>query len=117
MRLPRMATRRWMVAVAMIALLIAGSLMAPRVAFCRRRLAEAVTGEESFRRGRIYTEATSRQLALAGDAELSRRYHALSLRYLVMENWARDVRLLYEQAMWHPWLSVPSEPSMPNVRL
>jgi hypothetical protein len=119
MPMPRVRfTVRWMmVAVALVGLLLAGSLTAPRAAFCRRRLAEAVTGEESFRRGRIYTEAKSRQLALAGDVELSGRYHALSLRYSVMEHWARDVRLLYEQAMCHPWLAVPSEPWMPNVQL
>jgi hypothetical protein len=119
MKLPRVRfTMRWMiVAVAMIALLLAGSLTVPRVAFCQRRLSEAGTGEESFKRGRIYTEAKSRQLALAGDAELSRRYHTLSLRYLVMQTWARDIRLLYEHAMWHPWLAAPSEPPMPNVQL
>jgi hypothetical protein len=106
-----------MVGVGVAAVLLWCSLMIPRVAFYRQRLADAVVGEAEFKRGRIFCSEKSRALATDGDAELSRRYHNLSERYQLMENWAKEIRIKYERTLWRPWQAVPPDPPHPDVQL
>jgi hypothetical protein len=110
---PRFTVRRMMVAVAVVALLLWGSLMVPRVASHQQRLAMSVVGEAQFRRNRIYSEARSIRLASEGDTDLSHRYLVLSNKYRLMESWASGIRRKYEKAMWCPWLPLPPDPPPP----
>jgi hypothetical protein len=106
-----------MVGVGVAAFVLWCSLKMPRVAFYRQRFADAVAGEAGYKRGRILCSEKSRMLATEGNAELSRRYHDLSERYRVMENWAEEIRIKYERAIWRPWRAVPQDPPLPDVHL
>jgi hypothetical protein len=106
-----------MVGVGVAAFLLWCSLMLPQVAVYRQRLADAVVGEAKFERDRILTNQKSLVLATEGDEELSRRFRDLSERYRLMENWAKEIRIKYERAMWSPWRAVPPDPPPPDVNL
>jgi hypothetical protein len=113
----RLTVRLIMVGVGAAAVLLWCSLMIPQVAFYRQRLADAVVGEAEFKRCRIFCSEKSRVLVTEGDAELSRRYHNLSQRYQLMENWAKEIRIKYERSLWCPWRAVPPDPPHPDVQL
>jgi hypothetical protein len=119
MRIPRvrLRVRQMMVGVGVAAVLLWCSLMIPRVAFYRQRLAYAVAGEAEFKRCRIFCSEKSRALATEGDAELSRRYHNLSKGYQLMEIWGKEIRIKYERTMLWPWRAVPRDPPHPDVQL
>jgi hypothetical protein len=119
MALPRLrvSISRMMIGVAVVALLLWCSLMVPRVTRYRQRLAEVFDWESRFHRDRIYCEARSIRLASEGDLELSHRYADSSNKLRLMENWASEIKRMYEQALWCPWLDLPPEPPPPVSNL
>jgi hypothetical protein len=119
MTLPRVrfTVRGMLVGVAAVASLLSCSLMVPRVSYYRQRFMAFVDAEWEFKRGRMLTANKSRMFDAAGDADLSRRYRALSGRYRLMEDWAREQRIKYERAMWWPWWRLPPDPPPPVAQL
>ena len=101
MRMPRMTTRRLMVAVAVVAILMGGELMRRRRAACLERL----------------TWLQGRETAWGADdpsweREVASRYLKRGKQMGVVEALAEVARQKrkYEYAASHPWLPVPPDP-------
>ena len=98
MRLPRMTTRRWMVAVAAAAPML--------------RVASLLSLSVMYRdKARQYDiELLGATPILMGPRERHRIVHPPSAHLL----WAREMANKYERASWCPWLPVEPDPPEPK---
>ena len=97
MRLPRMTTRRWMMAVAIVALLVWSALMGVR-AYDYYRLARYF-GEQ---------EHGWREIASRNRWPEQNQFHSECIQYCAM------LSAKYRQAMWRPWMPVTEPPHAPG---
>jgi hypothetical protein len=111
MRLPRMTTRRWMVAVTVVAVALAAGMLFRRHRFLRER---ADHYEKRAREG-VYRAAIARELALAeSEQEMDSPQWAAFALEAKDRDW--DPRLLekYRRAARYPWLLVEPDPPEPE---
>ncbi len=104
MRMPRMTTRRLMVAVAVVAVLIGAELMRQRWVICRRRAAyHAYEGWRLARNGEVQLSGAARNPAMRAvllfDAE----------RYRKGTAWHTAREAENRRVVWRPWEPIPPD--------
>jgi hypothetical protein len=106
MRLPRMTTRRWMVLVAVVAILLGGLVLARR---WRERLATA-QGFLALERATLASIQSFEQSDPASKpwAQLNQAQLRVQLRH------SRRERERYARAVRYPWLPGPPDPPEPK---
>jgi hypothetical protein len=103
MRLPRMTTRWWMIAAALVALLMGLACEVIRELGLARRYRELASGyrfAESLNSGDRITLPGGMTIQSAGSRRLLDYY--------------AELRWKYEQAARYPWLSVEADPPLPE---
>jgi hypothetical protein len=123
MRLPRMTTRRWMVAVAVVAFLIAGTIEVPRLWNVRRNylaLAEWYGDRETRlhenTQMRFLLERARRRSAeesASVPSEVEKRIQDRIARMDEMGTYYGQIRAKYERGARYPWLPLEPDPPMP----
>jgi hypothetical protein len=138
MRLARMTTRRWMVAVAVLAALLGADQMRRKIQFCRERVSHLREEEDTYLR----VAATADEAAIDTRSRLDefqtleaseegrdlasrtpdlfqamRRSSRSTIRFAEdakrcrdRARWCGGVRAMYERAIWRPWEPSPTEP-------
>lgn len=104
MPLFRMTTRRWMLTVAVVGLLLWGAMMGWR-SYCYYKLATFYSRQERFWRThaiRDIARRTPRSLAAKWGFQTADFYAPLAKKY--------------RRAMWRPWESVAPDPPAPVFR-
>jgi hypothetical protein len=110
MRLPRLTTRRLMVLVAVMAVLLEGALMYQRSAYCRKRATYCRHRAGAFRaihagRMQVYRFRIDPSGPVLGTTRESQKA------------WAEYYELLgrrYDQVARRPWLAIPLDPPAPE---
>ena len=100
MRLPRMTTRRWMVAVAILAVTISVERTRRRWTFYREQAASHAASEAVCQGYADAFRGVSGEEDRVEQGDTLATYHAL-------------LRRKYEHAAAHPWESVPPDPPEP----
>ena len=101
MRLPRMTTRRWIVAVAVIGLMLGGTIEAYRLAYRLRRRYDDFLDRAQWHSGFVF-DWNARWRKNESDATVRRiNYHA-------------EMARKYEHAARYPWLPVAPDPPEPE---
>jgi hypothetical protein len=100
MRLPRMTTRRWMLAVAVVAVLAAGFV------WCKRRHDRFAELASSY-----YRESESLPAFWSGSIEAFEGPQGLPYR---RRGYLHLLSVKYEYAARHPWLPVELDPPLPK---
>ena len=142
MQSPRMSTRRWMVAVALLAGFLAIAQTCRKVQMYRERVRQLMEDEDRYLRTAAVAEERSIQLRSRSDEfqriEVSSEVKQLAdtdpglfraiqktlrsrIQFEAEANLLRDrarwcvaVRLMYEHAVWRPWEPTPVEPLLPE---
>jgi hypothetical protein len=123
MRLPEMTVRRWMITVAIVALVLEGLRLKRWHDYCLNRAAgharmesEGLRGEGVHRRYLAYDEQHYPRAAGGPDPQESWRRseesQARSNRRFAEHH--AEMRRKYVQAAWRPWESVAPDPPLPT---
>ena len=142
MQSPRMSTRLWMVAVALLAGFLGVGQTCRKIQIYRERVRQLMEDQNRYIRTAVVAEEGSipersrsnefqrieasdevRQLAVR-DPELSRAIQRTLRSHILFEaeanllrdraRWCAAVRLMYERAIWRPWEPSPAEPAFPE---
>jgi hypothetical protein len=114
MRVPRMTTRRWMIAVAVMAVMLAAA-----AALFRRRLGLRERGDYHARRGGILTDRARgfEQLALKfADREprITAEWRAYAACEAEIGAWHARLKEKYRHVARYPWLPIEPDPPEPE---
>jgi hypothetical protein len=115
MRLPRMTTRRWIIVVAIVALVVGGMVLARRQGVYRVRAAFYAQQEQvATRRLRHWTQEVVR---FSGRPQSDEQRRLAEL----MEDYSRDrvayharLKVKYRRAAHYPWLPIAPDPPTPD---
>lgn len=105
MRLPRMTTRRWMIAVAVLCLTFGGLAGLQRMNERSQRF-------RALARNHLHQETVDR-LALQG-SEAHGAAKAITEKHRMLTEYHRALNLKYKRAARLPWLPVPPDPPKPE---
>ncbi len=116
MRLPRMTTRRWMVVVAISAMVIAASLWVSRALlraqeYRRLAIVHLAFGNLCFGEAGEYRYAADH--SRASDRRDRDELQMIEAHQLKLANYHHDMARKYEHAARYPWLPVEPDPPPP----